>query len=176
MENCQHPQNEKFSPITGYDFQFLQQIRAECETLNPIVIFLLGVNYIRHQREYPKENFIELAKRVKDGVDIENLNAFDQNEIYKELYSQTTLDQVFRLRWFQSEYREFQSELETKVKSDHPSFQKKDDYSIIDFLKTPRFPAQDKNTPQQNSCAQNPLSKASYPSHARGKSPFLILL
>ncbi|CAI2364756.1 unnamed protein product [Moneuplotes crassus] len=58
---------------------------------------------INFRNRYSKEDFIQLVTRMKEGADINSLDVWDQNRIYRELYEQIALDQVLNLKWFNRE-------------------------------------------------------------------------
>ncbi|CAI2365337.1 unnamed protein product [Moneuplotes crassus] len=103
MQNYPQLARGSLVPNPDYDFGFLQQIGDGCETLNPIVAFLMGINYNKFSNRYSKEDFIQLVTRMKEGADINSLDVWDQNRIYRELYEQIALDQVLNLKWFNRE-------------------------------------------------------------------------
>ncbi|CAI2373738.1 unnamed protein product [Moneuplotes crassus] len=152
------PEND-LRPSDGYDFQFLNKIHNDMESLSPTVIFLLGFNYHKLHEQYQNEIFLDLAKIIENGVETHSLSTFNKDQIFRELYQQNTLSQVLRLKWFKNQQEAFDKRCEALSHTKEGSLSEREVPEIIKKFMIPSFEQQSRDSQNQPDIIQDRCSK-----------------
>ncbi|CAI2368086.1 unnamed protein product [Moneuplotes crassus] len=120
----------------------IDMIMVECRDYNPILMFLMGLNYHAFLEESSPEALLEVTSRIQSKIELLGPNSPEAGDIFRFLLAPECLNNVFKLPYFQPSPDEFLREnikKEEVLKIDEEQLEKIDSLRSTpsDNLETP---------------------------------------
>jgi len=84
------------------DTDIFSLVKNNCADYDPVLLFLIGYNYCKFEQTYQDQSFFDLAQVIQKGISKRQLSDSQIIDTYSKLYSQTSLEQIFKLDWLKS--------------------------------------------------------------------------
>ena len=103
---------DKYQGNSDNSDNILETISSSCSTYDPILMFLIGVNYERFKHNYSSNSFKILAEIIQKRIGKKLMNQLEVLKTYENLLEQDNLSSVFDLVWLSRFKDKFEEENE----------------------------------------------------------------